>query len=43
MSTEPSSIEGSGTHCTSIDFGNSIDEASSQTKGTTRKRKATPQ
>ncbi|MBA0837833.1 hypothetical protein Goarm_009951, partial [Gossypium armourianum] len=34
---------GSGTHCTSIDFGNSIDKASSQTKGTTGKRKATPQ
>ncbi|MBA0613581.1 hypothetical protein Godav_013981, partial [Gossypium davidsonii] len=43
MSTEPTSFEGSVTPPTSIDSGNSAGEASNQTKGTTRKRKATPQ
>ncbi|KAK5833157.1 hypothetical protein PVK06_016971 [Gossypium arboreum] len=43
MSTEPTSIEGSITPPTSIDFENSGIGASSQAKGTTGKRKATPQ
>ncbi|MFQ6661425.1 hypothetical protein Gotur_029600, partial [Gossypium turneri] len=43
MSTEPTYIEGSVTPPTSIDFENSGVRASSQTKGTTGKRKVTPQ
>ncbi|XP_040955982.1 zinc finger BED domain-containing protein RICESLEEPER 2 [Gossypium hirsutum] len=43
MSTEPTSIEGSVTPPTSIDSENSGVGASIQTKGTTGKRKATPQ
>ncbi|MBA0575472.1 hypothetical protein Golob_027354, partial [Gossypium lobatum] len=43
MSTEPTSIEGSVTPPTSINFENSGVRASGQTKGTTRKRKAVPQ
>ncbi|MFQ6645949.1 hypothetical protein Gotur_019630, partial [Gossypium turneri] len=43
ISTEPTSIEGSVTPPTLIDSDNSGVGASSQTKGTTRKRKATPQ
>ncbi|MFQ6649987.1 hypothetical protein Gotur_023166 [Gossypium turneri] len=43
MSTEPTSIEGSVTPPTSIDSKNSGVGASSQTKGTTRKRKVAPQ
>ncbi|MBA0629152.1 hypothetical protein Godav_023749, partial [Gossypium davidsonii] len=43
MSTEPTSIEGSVTPPTSIDSENSGVRASSQTKRTTGKRKATPQ
>ncbi|KAH1065112.1 hypothetical protein J1N35_030099 [Gossypium stocksii] len=43
MSTEPTSIEGSVTPPTSIDSENSGVGASSQTKGATRKRKATLQ
>nr|KJB27812.1 hypothetical protein B456_005G011200 [Gossypium raimondii] len=43
MSTEPTSIKGSVTPPTSIDSENSGVGASSQTKGTTGKRKATPQ
>ncbi|MFQ6642732.1 hypothetical protein Gotur_017094, partial [Gossypium turneri] len=43
MSTEPTSIEGSVIPPTSIDSENSGVGVSSQTKGTTRKRKATPQ
>ncbi|KAL1148934.1 hypothetical protein V6Z11_A10G158800 [Gossypium hirsutum] len=43
MSTEPTSIEGSVTPPTSIDFENSRVGASSQANVTTGKRKATPQ
>ncbi|MBA0664122.1 hypothetical protein Goklo_004171 [Gossypium klotzschianum] len=43
MSTGPTSIEGNVTPPTSIDSGNSIGEASSQTNRTIGKRKATPQ
>ncbi|KAH1129801.1 hypothetical protein J1N35_001179, partial [Gossypium stocksii] len=43
MSTKPTSIEGSVTPPTLIDSKNSGVGASSQTKGTTRKRKATTQ
>nr|KJB29720.1 hypothetical protein B456_005G115900 [Gossypium raimondii] len=43
MSTEPTSIEGSVTPPTSIDSENLGVGTSSQTKGTTEKRKATPQ
>ncbi|KAB2042557.1 hypothetical protein ES319_D02G223900v1 [Gossypium barbadense] len=43
MSTEPTSIEGSATPPTSIDSENSGVGASIQTKGTTGKRKVTPQ
>ncbi|MBA0693059.1 hypothetical protein Goari_010568, partial [Gossypium aridum] len=42
MSIEPTSVEGTVTPPTLIDFGNSVGEASSQTKGTTRKRKVIP-
>ncbi|MBA0552208.1 hypothetical protein Golob_023040 [Gossypium lobatum] len=41
MSIEPTSIEGSVTPPTSIDFKNSGVEASSQTKRTAGKRKTT--
>nr|KJB21451.1 hypothetical protein B456_004G091100 [Gossypium raimondii] len=43
MSTEPTSIEGNVTPPTSIDSENLGVGASSQTKGTTWKRKVTPQ
>ncbi|MBA0849100.1 hypothetical protein Goshw_011355 [Gossypium schwendimanii] len=43
MSTEPTSIEGSVTPPTSIDSGNSVGEASSQTNGTIGKIKVIPQ
>ncbi|MBA0850590.1 hypothetical protein Goshw_002213 [Gossypium schwendimanii] len=43
MSTEPTSIEGSVTPPISIESENSGVGASSQTKGTTGKRKPTPQ
>ncbi|MBA0655489.1 hypothetical protein Goklo_007968 [Gossypium klotzschianum] len=42
MSTEPASIEGSVTPPTLIDSENSVGETSSQTKGTTGKRKVIP-
>ncbi|MBA0800025.1 hypothetical protein Gohar_010494 [Gossypium harknessii] len=42
MSTEPTSIEGSGTPPTSIDSENSEVEASRQINETTGKREVTP-
>ncbi|MFQ6647437.1 hypothetical protein Gotur_021617 [Gossypium turneri] len=42
MFTEPASIEGSVTPPTLTDSRNSVGEPSSQTKGTTGKRKAIP-